>query len=117
MGAISNGETLYLLGYIAVSVIGVAFVYLVSRMIIRLKVEKPFLYIGGATIGVLLLHKPMLEMQPIGNLYISFLVVFIVALGLYQILKRVKILDYLLFGGTSIPIQISNKLEVLYGKV
>ena len=116
MGVTKSGEWIYLGAYIALSVTGISFLYCVSSIINKLRAGKPFLIIGGATIGVLLFHKPLLELNLLYNYWLSAIIAFVLSFGLYQLLRRVRILNYLLFGGTDIPIKISNKLGGWYAK-
>jgi hypothetical protein len=111
--AIINGESVYILYYLIVAVSGIALLYLVSRLLVRVKW---LTLIASSSIGILLLHKIFLEVNLIDNLWLSAIIAEILALGLYQLLKRVKILDYILFGGTDIPIKISNKIGGWYVK-
>jgi hypothetical protein len=57
-----------------------------------------------------------LELKVFDNYWASVVAVELLSIGFYLLLKRAKILNYLLFGGTDIPIKISKKLEVWYGK-
>jgi hypothetical protein len=114
--AIASGEAKYIFIFSTITLIGIAFVYCVSKLITLSKLAKPFIFVGGSTIGILLLHKPFLELKLLDNYWLSAIIALSLSLGLYQLLKRVRILDYSLFGGTDIPIKISNKLEGWYGK-
>lgn len=113
--AVANNDSLTLLLYIGVSLLGVAFIYSIATLINKIY-AKPFVLIGGSTLGILLLHKWFLELKVIDNIWVATLISFIIALGISLMLKRVKILDYLLFGGSDIPNKLSEKLEVWHGK-
>lgn len=116
IGSFRYLEFHYMLLYILVSTWGIAGLYSISKFISKYKISKPLIYIGGATVGVYLLHKPFLELNFINNYWLATLFAFSVSLLLYQLLKRVKILDYLLFGGTDMPIKLTNRLEDWYAK-
>lgn len=113
--AVVNNDSLTLLLYIGVSLLGVAFIYSIATIINKIW-SKPFVLIGSYTLGILLLHKWFLELKVIDNIWVATLISFIFALGISLMLKRVKILDYLLFGGSDIPNKLSEKLEVWHGK-
>ena len=117
MKAVTVGEIKYILIFSLITLLGIAFSYCLAKLISLNKyVAKPFLYVGSATIGILLLHKPLLELNLIHNYWLSAILALVITFNLYQLLKRVRILDFLLFGGTDIPIKISHKLEDWYGK-
>lgn len=113
----SSGEAIYANWYISITATGIALLYVVSKWLSRFKVSKGLIMIGSSTIGVLLLHKPLLELGAVNNYWLSFIIVFMLALSLYQLLKRVEILNFMLFGGTDIPYNLSMKLGGWYEKV
>jgi hypothetical protein len=115
--AVIHNQWWMILVYVSVSLTGIALVYSVSRIIERLKMSAPFVVVGNAIIGILLFHKMFLELKLIDNYWLSSLLALAVSLGLYLMLSRVNVLNYLLFGGTTIPIKISNRLEGWYAKV
>jgi hypothetical protein len=86
--------------YTIISLLGVAFMYSVAELLSHIKIISSVLVlIGGSTIGILLLHKWVLELRFTDSIWLSSLAALIIALGMYQLLRRVKWLDYLLFGG------------------
>lgn len=117
INALRFGESKYLLAYLFVTITGVGFVYCISRYISNIKyLYKLLSFIGGSTIGILVFHKMILEMKLIDNYWACAIIALMLSLGIYQMLRRINVFNYLLFGGSDIPIKLSNKLEVWYGK-
>jgi hypothetical protein len=115
--ALKAGEGKYIITYLLVTFTGITFVYILSKLVASVKyLSFPFIKVGEATIGILLFHKMFLELKALDNYWLAALVAEVIAIGLYLVIKRVKALDWLLFGGTSIPIKMSEKLEVWYEK-
>lgn len=115
-GIIKSGEWIYLGAYVSLSITGFGFLYCVSSIINKLRMSKPFLIIGESTIGILLFHKPLLELNLLHSYWLSAIIALVLSFGLYQLLRRIRILNYLLFGGTDIPIKMSNRLGGWYVK-
>lgn len=117
INAIRFGEGKYVLIYLFFTLTGVSFVYCISRFISKLNfIYKPLAFIGSSTIGILLFHKMILELKLFNNYWVYAIIALVLSLGIYLLLKRISILNYLLFGGTDIPIKLSNKLELWYAK-
>jgi hypothetical protein len=117
LNALQAGEIKYVFVYLFATITGIGFFYLLAKHLSRIKyISSILIYIGGATIGILLIHKPLLVLTLFHNIYLDSLFALLVSMGIYIILKRVNILNYLLFGGTKIPITLSNKLGGWYEK-
>ncbi len=114
--AIGVGEIGYALIYTVLAITGALFVYCAAKLIVMVKISKPFVIVGGATIGILLLHKPLLEMKLADNYWVAMMIASAVSLVTYLVLKNIKVLNYAMFGGTDIPIKITERLEGWYGK-
>lgn len=113
-----SGESYYAIIYAVLALLGVAFVYTIANLLVKIKyINQVLIFIGSSTIGILLIHKPFLELKMFDNYILTFVVALIISVSIYQLLKRVKMLDYLLFGGTDIPIKLSRKLGGWYAKV
>jgi hypothetical protein len=117
LNAVRVGEAKYIWIFLLIALLGIGFTYCVSRFIAGTKLIRPFLLVGSSTIGILLMHKIFLEVKLFDNYWIGAIISLSASLGLYLLLKRVKILNYVLFGGTDIPITLSKKLGGWYEKV
>lgn len=110
--AITNGHA-YLVGVMfLMAILGTGFVYSIA-MLVR---WKPFVllfgYLGSISIGIYLLH--IMFVGIVHNYWLAALIATCISIGLYEVLKRSKIIDFLLFGG-DIPIKL-KKLGGWYGK-
>lgn len=116
--SIGSGEWNYAIIYAVLAILGVAFIYTVSKLISRVKyLDKFVILLGSATIGILLIHKMILEMKLVSNYWLSAIIALSISLILYYALKRNNILNYVLFGGTDIPVKLSTKLGGWYAKI
>lgn len=112
--AIQIGEGKYVLVYLVIALLGSVFTYCTADLLSKVKyLSNALVYIGGSTIGILLIHKMFLELKLIDNIWLSVILAESLAIGCYIILKRVKVLNSLLFGGE--PINIKT-LGGWYGK-
>jgi hypothetical protein len=117
LNSLKTGEIQYVFVYLFATLSGIGFFYVIAKSIVRIKyISAILIFIGNATIGILLIHKPLLVLSPFHNIYLDSLLALLVSMGLYLLLKKVRIFHYLLFGGTSIPITLSKRLGGWYGK-
>ena len=100
----SSGESIYTLINIYLALMGALFTLALSDILSKIKyVSSTLVYIGGTAIGILVFHKMILELKLTDNYMLSVLIATCVSAAIYELLKRVEILDYLLFGGSKIP--------------
>lgn len=108
IGALAHGE-LELAGVTFImAVMGVCFVYSLVSLVKWQPLVFTLAYIGRASIGVFLLHYFFVGV--FHNVIISTLFSLCVSLALYEGLKRIKVTNLVLFGGTDIPMRLSEKI-------
>jgi fucose 4-O-acetylase-like acetyltransferase len=95
--AITNNHALLIVLMFGMAILGSLFIYSLSRLVRWQPVIKVLTYLGKNTIGIYLLHPLFSGIFP-NNEWVSALLSGIVAIVLYELLKRVKIFDKYLFG-------------------
>jgi len=115
--AIKNGQIELIVAVVGIGLLGTYCVYGISKLISKFKVvqvSKIFGYIGITSIGIYLLHNFFVtiwfQQYLWNNYWITTLFALGVSIGLYEILKQINVLNWLLFGGGNIPKKITNKL-------
>jgi fucose 4-O-acetylase-like acetyltransferase len=109
--AIMNGHALLVGLMFLMAVLGTAFVYSIAMLIKWKPLAKLLTYLGSISIGIYLIHIMFVGITK--NYWISTILATIISVALYEILKRIKFTNYILFGGT--PIKF-NKLGGWYEK-
>lgn len=93
---IINGDYALLGVTFLMALLGTGFVYSLAKIKVRY-LSNALAYIGASSIGIYLLHILFVSLS--SNYLISFVIALVLGLGLYEILKRIKITNKLLFGG------------------
>jgi peptidoglycan/LPS O-acetylase OafA/YrhL len=94
--AILNGKGELIGIALLVALLGIGFIFSIAKIIQKIKLGKVFVYLGVSSVGIYLLH--ILFLGLVKNFWLNTALDFIITLGLYEILKRIKITNWLLFG-------------------
>ena len=106
--AIMNGHASLIGVMFLMAFLGIAFVYAISVLIKWKPMVKILSYLGSASIGIYLIHIIFVGITD--NYWLSTILATIISVVLYEVLKRIKFVNYILFGGTPIKIQIARRL-------
>lgn len=109
--AFLNGEYIPVIITLLVSLLGIAATYSISKMVKWKWLAKPLAYLGSITIGIYLIR--VLFVGIVGNEWLALVISTVISVGLYELLRRNKFLDYILFGGE--PIKLKS-IGGWYGK-
>jgi hypothetical protein len=109
--AITNGQASLVGIMFLMAILGTAFIYSIAMMIRWKPLVRLLTYLGSISVGIYLLHVMFVGIT--SNYWISALLATIIAVALYELLRRVKFLNFILFGGEPIKIRM---LGGWYGK-
>ena len=106
--ALTHGQYELVTVMLVAAIMGVCFVYTVISLFTWDKFRAVIGYLGQSSIGIFLLHYFFVGV--FHNVIISTLSSLCVSLALYEGLKRIRVTNLVLFGGTDIPMRLSEKI-------
>ena len=105
--ALTHGQFSLVSAMVIMAIGGVCFVYALVRVFNRIGIaQKTLAYLGQSSIGVFLLHYFFVGI--FHNVIVSVIFSLGISLALYEGLKRVKVMNFVLFGGTDIPVRLGE---------
>ena len=111
--AIMNGRASLVGLMFLMAILGSAFVYSIAMLIRWRPLVRLLTYLGSISIGIYLIHVMFVGIT--NNYWLSTVLATIISVVLYELLKRIKFANYILFGG-DIPIKLKT-LGGWYGKI
>jgi fucose 4-O-acetylase-like acetyltransferase len=93
---IQNGKWILLGVTLLMALLGTGFVYSIAKLIKWKYAVKVLSYLGAASIGIYLLH--IMFVGIVSNYWLAALIALAISIGLYELLKRWKHTNRLLFG-------------------
>jgi len=106
--AIANGHLVLVLLIFLVAILGIGFVYSIASLIKWKPLVSILTYLGENSIGIYLLHVMFVGIT--NNYWLSTILAAIISIGLYEVLKRIRFMNFILFGGEPIKFQITRRL-------
>ena len=111
--SIQGGRTDLVLVMFGMAILGTLFINSIARLI-KGKLAKPLIYLGRVSLPIYLIH--IFFVGIVHNYILATLISISIPIILYEFLKRYKWCNFILFGGTDIPITLSDKLGGWYAK-